>query len=107
MPYKFAFNRDEMGAVSGTSSETKGLKLVSRRALTARESEVLSHIANGETTHDIAERLGIAFKTVASHRHRILEKLQANNAAQMIRIGTELGLVATTQVAAPTQDVGT
>jgi len=96
-----------METASDSASPAGRNPKLSLYSLTAREREVLAHIAIGKTTHDIAQVLGIAFKTVACHRHRILEKLRANNAAEMIRIAIELGLVAATEIQPPTEDVGT
>lgn len=43
--------------------------------LTGREEEVLAHIANGLTNREIAERLVVSEKTVATHVSHILTKL--------------------------------
>lgn len=50
-----------------------------RESLTPREMEVLRLIAEGLTTKEIAVKLGIAFKTAACHRHRILMALDATS----------------------------
>src|SRR5262245_16853184 len=73
--------------------------------LTAREREVVAHIACGKTTNEIAQILGIAFKTVASHRHRILDKLRAKNVAEMMLTAHDLGLVSVSAVQPPSEDV--
>lgn len=54
--------------------------------LTAREIEIVEKIAAGLATKDIAEALGITFKTVVTHRSHIMRKLNANNAASLVRI---------------------
>ena len=48
-------------------------------ALTRRELEVLSLIADGQTNHQIAGRLVITESTAKSHVKRILRKLGAGN----------------------------
>src|SRR5262249_11366989 len=44
-------------------------------SLTERERQVLVLIADGKSTRQAAETLGISYKTADSHRSRILEKL--------------------------------
>ena len=46
--------------------------------LTARERQVLQHIANGESNKQIARELDIGISTVKNHVHNILEKLRVN-----------------------------
>ena len=61
--------------------------------LTRREMEVLRLVAEGYSTKQLAARLGIAFKTAASHRTRIMAKLNAPNAAGLVRYAIRFGLV--------------
>jgi DNA-binding NarL/FixJ family response regulator len=50
--------------------------------LTAREREVLSLLADGESNRQIARALGVSLKTVQNHVSRILDKLQAADRTQ-------------------------
>ena len=43
--------------------------------LTAREREILWHVARGETNPQIAAQLGISIQTVKNHLTNIFEKL--------------------------------
>lgn len=61
--------------------------------LTARETQVLLLIAGGMSSKQIAEHLGIAFKTAMCHRCRILAKLGVRNTAGMVRSAMRLGLI--------------
>jgi DNA-binding NarL/FixJ family response regulator len=54
--------------------------------LTCREREVLSQVARGASNKEAGRRLGISPRTVEVHRARIMDKLGARNAADLIRI---------------------
>lgn len=57
--------------------------------LTTRESEVLTQIAEGFTTKQIAEGLGLSPRTVESHRAAIGAKLATTSQAEMTRLWIE------------------
>ena len=57
-----------------------------REPLTSREQDVLDCIVKGESNKEAARRLGISPRTIEVHRSRIMEKLDAKNAADLIRI---------------------
>jgi FixJ family two-component response regulator len=57
-----------------------------RHLLTCREREVLSQVARGASNKEAGRRLGISQRTVEVHRARIMDKLGAKNAADLIRI---------------------
>jgi DNA-binding NarL/FixJ family response regulator len=61
--------------------------------LTARESEVVKLIAEGNSTRDIAELLVISEKTVERHRANILEKLGMRDRVELTRYAIRRGLV--------------
>ena len=54
--------------------------------LTARESKVLERIVAGRLNKQIADDLGISIKTVEAHRANIMEKLNANTVADLLKI---------------------
>jgi len=60
--------------------------------LTSREREVLQLIAEGKTTTEIADLLGISVKTVESHRTRLMEKLDIRQTAGLVRYAIRRGL---------------
>src|SRR5579862_3204026 len=59
---------------------------LSDEALTAREVDVLRHIAGGNRNRDIAERLYISEETVKVHVKHIMEKLGASDRTQAVAI---------------------
>jgi FixJ family two-component response regulator len=67
--------------------DPKGLPFFQGRdALTPREREVLGRIANGASNKEAGRTLGISPRTIEVHRARIMEKLGAKNAADLVRI---------------------
>ncbi|WP_422039733.1 response regulator transcription factor [Roseibium sp.] len=64
-----------------TSQTFEGAEL-----LTRRELEVLKEITEGASNKEAGRTLGISPRTVEVHRARIMEKLSARNAADLVRI---------------------
>jgi len=54
--------------------------------LTTRESQVLERIVAGRLNKQIADDLGISIKTVEAHRANIMEKLNANTVADLLKV---------------------
>jgi two-component system response regulator FixJ len=74
--------RSVAGETNGTLSTTfPGYDL-----LTPREREVLAQIASGASNKEAGRLLGISPRTIEVHRARIMEKLGAKNAADLVRI---------------------
>jgi len=57
-----------------------------REPLTAREQDVLRGLVDGASNKEIARQLGISPRTIEVHRARVMEKLGARNAADLIRL---------------------
>jgi PAS domain S-box-containing protein len=64
--------------------------------LSPREREVLSGLLAGGTNKTIARQMGISPRTVEAHRARIMERLEAENLPELIRIAMAAGLKAPT-----------
>jgi DNA-binding CsgD family transcriptional regulator len=60
--------------------------------LTGRETEVLAHLAKGDSNRQIARALFISERTVAVHVSRILDKLGVRNRTEAATVGARLAL---------------
>lgn len=65
--------------------------------LTPREREVLTYIAEGYTSREIAEALVISIKTVDRHRENIMQKLNLHNRVELVKYAIEKGLISVNQ----------
>ena len=72
------------GAFSQHQEAASRDALLSR--LTTREAQVLERIVAGRLNKQIADDLGISIKTVEAHRANIMEKLNANTVADLLKI---------------------
>ena len=62
-------------------------------ALTPRQRQILQLVAEGHTSKDIAQRLGLSFKTVEAHRAQIMERLGVHELAGLVRFAVRVGLI--------------
>jgi PAS domain S-box-containing protein len=63
------------------------------QGLTKREAEILKLIASGLSNRQIAERLFISGKTVATHRARIMSKLDVHKTSALVKYAVKSGLL--------------
>lgn len=61
--------------------------------LTAREREVLTLVAKGQTNQGIAERLGLSRKTVDVHRTNLMRKLGLHDVTEVVKYALRAGLI--------------
>ena len=66
---------------------------IADEALTAREIDVLQHVAGGNRNRDIAEQLRISEETVKVHVKHIMEKLGASDRTAAVAIGVRRGII--------------
>ena len=55
-------------------------------SLTPREREVLGLVTSGKANKVMAADLGVSQRTIEIHRARVMEKMQANSLAQLVRM---------------------
>lgn len=61
--------------------------------LTRREKEILQLIVDEKTTQEIADTLFLSVSTVETHRMNLISKLGVKNAAGLVKIALEKGLL--------------
>jgi DNA-binding NarL/FixJ family response regulator len=61
--------------------------------LSARELEVAMMLARGRSMPDIAGRLKLSAKTVATYKYRLFEKLNVNNVVTLAHLASVHGLM--------------
>jgi FixJ family two-component response regulator len=62
------------------------------KRLTLREREVLAALTAGKRNKEIAYDLGVVEQTVKFHRARIMERMEAENAAELMHMAARLGI---------------
>lgn len=77
------FSRSILNLLEGRVQEQKSDQ--PSVTLTKREEEIVTLVAKGLTSQDIAKKLFISPRTVETHRARIMDKLGVNNAAGLVR----------------------
>jgi DNA-binding CsgD family transcriptional regulator len=75
------------------SSPVRSEKKRDDRGITPRELEILSLIAQGLSTREIAGKLYVSENTVKTHSSRVFDKLGARRRTQAVQLGKEFGLL--------------
>ena len=75
---------DYVHRISGTEGGASGL--------TSREREVLQLMVEGWSTKQIAYELEVSIKTIESHRHRVMKKLDLHNIADLTKYAIRAGM---------------
>jgi two-component system response regulator NreC len=79
---------DRYVEVSGEAPSREGYN-----ALSDREREVLKLVAEGRTNREVADRLNVAEKTVATHRANVMRKLELHNMSELVRYAVRERLI--------------
>ncbi len=64
-----------------------------KASLTSRETEILHLIISEYTTSEIASKLYLSRETIKTHGRHLMEKLQARNAAGLVRRAFEYNVM--------------
>jgi FixJ family two-component response regulator len=60
--------------------------------LTPREREVFAHLISGQLNKQVGYDLGISERTTKIHRRQVLDKMQADSIADLVRMAADLGI---------------
>lgn len=95
------FNNNELLSAVRTALDRAGQELASlddsrhirerTAALTPREREIFLLVAAGMPNKNIATQLDISLQTVKLHRGRVMQKLQLNSVADLVRLAEKAG----------------
>ncbi len=80
-------------AIEDYVEKAKSAPLDSVGELTTREREVLGLAADGQSTGDIAARLGISPRTAETHRANLMRKLGLHNQTDLVRFAIRQGIL--------------
>jgi two-component system response regulator DevR len=81
LPMSRAMAADLIRELASSARPPAGESVAGMADLSAREEEVLRHLADGLTDREIGERLGISPRTVETHVGSVLRKLGVRNRA--------------------------
>lgn len=74
-----------------TGTELRALGMLSH--LSHRERQVFKMLAQGFGNRDIAERLSVSPKTIATYRARLTEKLGVKSRASLVEVALQMGIL--------------
>ena len=75
------------------SQETAETTEQNMNDLTAREHEVLTLLADGDSNSEIAHKLSISPKTVSRHRENIMRKLNLHSRTELVKYAIRKGII--------------
>lgn len=84
--------RSEALVSSASQADAPG-EAAPEAALSPRQIQILTLVAQGQTYRQVAETIGLSERTVKYHMAEILEHLHLDNRAQVIAYATRMGLV--------------
>ncbi len=87
------FSQQTMKALTQIGKPIEKSNFSKINSLTKREVEILKLIAEGLSNKEIGEQLFIAVSTVETHRKTLMEKLEVNKVAGLVRIAVQKGLI--------------
>lgn len=86
---RLAFHKDSTARQARQETD----EILSRLALlTPREHEVLAYVVSGSLNKQIAAVLGTTERTIKAHRASVMEKMEADSLAQLVRMTERIGI---------------
>ena len=85
--------RPSAALVERAGANGKGLAPASTVGLSHRQKEILTLVAEGATSKEIASKLGISVATVEAHRSQLMAKLHIRNVAGLVVFAFRAGLI--------------
>jgi DNA-binding NarL/FixJ family response regulator len=85
--------RYQTDLVDNVKASFRGNSDAFNRILSPREQAIVTAVADGETSAEIASRLDISPRTVENHRYRIMKKLDLKDTAALIRYAIDQGYI--------------
>ncbi len=79
--------------VSGFLDHASGGQRADGGKLTPRQREILTLVAHGQSTKQIARALKLSAKTVESHRAQIMQRLDIHDIAGLVKYALKMGFV--------------
>jgi DNA-binding NarL/FixJ family response regulator len=61
--------------------------------LTPRQREILQLVAAGQTSKEIAQKLGVSYRTIETHRMQLMRRLNVHDVTGLVRYAVAAGLV--------------
>lgn len=89
---------DAVGRAIARDADDRAVRTRAREArarygrLTPREQEVFAHLISGQLNKQIGSDLGISERTTKAHRHQVLEKMEAESVADLVRMAADLDI---------------
>lgn len=85
--------RKAMAVHSSAATRDRDRQIARERLekLTPRERDVLREVITGAQNKQVADRLGIALKTVKIHRSRVMVKMEAASVVDLLNLASQAG----------------
>ncbi|PJJ79224.1 response regulator transcription factor [Mucilaginibacter auburnensis] len=78
---------------SSSTEFTANQTEIDRLNLSTREVEVLTHMAQGLSNQEIAEKLFVSLNTIKTHSSKIFEKMEVKRRTQAVELAQRLGIL--------------